>query len=45
MSGSPVLQVRGVGKVFPAANVGEAHAFLETKQALGKVLLQWTGAN
>ncbi len=34
-----------VGKVFPAASVGEAHAFLETKQATGKVLLQWTGAN
>jgi 2-desacetyl-2-hydroxyethyl bacteriochlorophyllide A dehydrogenase len=30
-----------VGKVFPAADVGAAHAFLETKQATGKVLLQW----
>jgi len=30
-----------VGKVFPAAEVGAAHAFLETKQATGKVLLQW----
>jgi 2-desacetyl-2-hydroxyethyl bacteriochlorophyllide A dehydrogenase len=34
-----------VGKVFPAAEVGAAHAFLETKQATGKVLLQWSGAN
>jgi 2-desacetyl-2-hydroxyethyl bacteriochlorophyllide A dehydrogenase len=30
-----------VGKVFPAADVAGAHAFLETKQATGKVLLQW----
>ncbi len=30
-----------VGKVFPAADVAAAHAFLETKQATGKVLLQW----
>jgi 2-desacetyl-2-hydroxyethyl bacteriochlorophyllide A dehydrogenase len=30
-----------VGKVFPAAEVAAAHAFLETKQATGKVLLQW----
>ncbi len=30
-----------VGKVFPATDVGAAHAFLETKQATGKVLLQW----
>jgi NADPH:quinone reductase-like Zn-dependent oxidoreductase len=34
-----------VGKVFPATEVGAAHAFLETKQATGKVLLQWSGAN
>ncbi|NVB82285.1 MAG: zinc-binding dehydrogenase [Kofleriaceae bacterium] len=34
-----------VGKVFPAAEVGAAHAFLETKQATGKVLLQWSGGN
>lgn len=33
-----------VGKVFPAAEVGAAHAFLETKQATGKVLLQWNSA-
>jgi NADPH:quinone reductase-like Zn-dependent oxidoreductase len=32
-----------VGKVFPATKVGDAHAFLETKQATGKVLLQWSG--
>ncbi len=30
-----------VGKVFPAAEAGEAHAFLQTKQATGKVLLAW----
>jgi 2-desacetyl-2-hydroxyethyl bacteriochlorophyllide A dehydrogenase len=30
-----------VGKVFPARDVASAHAFLETKQATGKVLLQW----
>jgi len=30
-----------IGKVFPAAEVATAHAFLETKQATGKVLLQW----
>jgi 2-desacetyl-2-hydroxyethyl bacteriochlorophyllide A dehydrogenase len=34
-----------VGKVFPAVEVGAAHAFLETKQATGKVLLQWSQAN
>ncbi|HEY4241494.1 MAG TPA: zinc-binding dehydrogenase [Kofleriaceae bacterium] len=31
-----------VGKVFPATDVAAAHAFLETKQATGKVLLHWT---
>jgi 2-desacetyl-2-hydroxyethyl bacteriochlorophyllide A dehydrogenase len=31
-----------VGKVFPAADVSSAHAFLETKQATGKVLLAWS---
>jgi len=31
-----------VGKVFPAPEVAAAHGFLETKQATGKVLLQWT---
>ena len=31
-----------VGKVFPAAQVAEAHQCLETKQATGKVLLQWS---
>jgi synaptic vesicle membrane protein VAT-1 len=30
-----------IGKVFPAHDAGAAHAFLETKQATGKVLLQW----
>jgi 2-desacetyl-2-hydroxyethyl bacteriochlorophyllide A dehydrogenase len=30
-----------VGKVFPATDVAAAHAFLETKQATGKVLIAW----
>ncbi len=30
-----------VGKVFAATEVADAHAFLETKQATGKVLLAW----
>ena len=30
-----------VGRVFPASDVAAAHAFLETKQATGKVLLKW----
>ena len=30
-----------VGKVFPAADVADAHTFLQTKQATGKVLLAW----
>jgi NADPH:quinone reductase-like Zn-dependent oxidoreductase len=30
-----------VGKVFPATDVAQAHRFLETKQATGKVLLEW----
>ena len=30
-----------IGKVFPAAEVAAAHMFLETKQATGKLLLQW----
>lgn len=34
-----------VGKVFPAEQVGAAHQFLQTKQATGKVLLRWDGAN
>jgi 2-desacetyl-2-hydroxyethyl bacteriochlorophyllide A dehydrogenase len=34
-----------VGKVFPAAEVGAAHMFLQTKQATGKVLLHWNSAN
>ncbi len=33
-----------VGKVFDASDVASAHAFLETKQATGKVLLRWPGA-
>jgi NADPH:quinone reductase-like Zn-dependent oxidoreductase len=31
-----------VGKVFPATEVADAHRFLETKQATGKVLLAWS---
>jgi NADPH:quinone reductase-like Zn-dependent oxidoreductase len=31
-----------VGKVFEATDVAAAHAFLETKQATGKVLLHWS---
>jgi len=34
-----------VGKVFEASDVSSAHAFLETKQATGKVLLHWPTAN
>lgn len=34
-----------VGKVFPAAEVASAHAFLETRQATGKLLLAWDNAN
>jgi 2-desacetyl-2-hydroxyethyl bacteriochlorophyllide A dehydrogenase len=30
-----------VGKVFAAGDVASAHAYLETKQATGKVLLSW----
>jgi 2-desacetyl-2-hydroxyethyl bacteriochlorophyllide A dehydrogenase len=30
-----------VGKVFPASDVADAHSFLETKQATGKVLIAW----
>jgi 2-desacetyl-2-hydroxyethyl bacteriochlorophyllide A dehydrogenase len=30
-----------VGKVFPAADVAQAHDYLATKQATGKVLLAW----
>jgi NADPH:quinone reductase-like Zn-dependent oxidoreductase len=30
-----------VDKIFPAADVAEAHRFLETKQARGKVLIGW----
>ena len=30
-----------VGTVFAASDVAAAHAFLETKQATGKILLQW----
>jgi len=33
-----------VGKVFPADDVAAAHAFLETRQATGKILLAWNGA-
>lgn len=34
-----------VGKVFDASEVGNAHDFLSSKQATGKVLLAWPGAN
>jgi 2-desacetyl-2-hydroxyethyl bacteriochlorophyllide A dehydrogenase len=34
-----------VGKVFAASDVGAAHEFLQTKQATGKVLLNWNTAN
>ncbi len=30
-----------VGKIFPATDAPAAHAYLETRQALGKVLLEW----
>ena len=30
-----------VGKIFPASDASAAHAYLETRQALGKVLLEW----
>jgi NADPH:quinone reductase-like Zn-dependent oxidoreductase len=30
-----------IGKVFPAHEAPAAHAYLETRQALGKVLLEW----
>lgn len=30
-----------VGKIFPAREAPAAHAYLETRQALGKVLLEW----
>jgi NADPH:quinone reductase len=30
-----------IGKVFPAADVAQAHAYLETKRATGKVLIAW----
>ena len=30
-----------VGKVFPAAEVAAAHELLQTRKAVGKVLLAW----
>jgi 2-desacetyl-2-hydroxyethyl bacteriochlorophyllide A dehydrogenase len=30
-----------IGKVFPAAEVADAHEYLQTKQATGKVLISW----
>ena len=30
-----------IGKIFPASEASAAHAYLETRQALGKVLLEW----
>lgn len=34
-----------IGKVFAAGDVAAAHTFLQTKQATGKVLLQWPPAS
>jgi len=43
MADLEAMQVRPhVGKVFAAAEVADAHAFLQTKQATGKVLLAWS---
>ena len=42
VSTTGALQVKPrVGKVFPAADVGAAHEYLATRQAVGKVLLEW----
>ena len=30
-----------IGRVFAASDIAKAHAFLETKQATGKVLIAW----
>jgi NADPH:quinone reductase-like Zn-dependent oxidoreductase len=30
-----------VGKIFPASDAAAAHRYLETRQATGKVLLEW----
>ena len=43
MAEIPAMQLRPhVGKVFDAKDVAAAHAYLETKQATGKVLLHWS---
>jgi 2-desacetyl-2-hydroxyethyl bacteriochlorophyllide A dehydrogenase len=43
MAKIPAMQLRPhVGKVFDAKEVAAAHAYLETKQATGKVLLHWS---
>jgi len=43
MSLIPAMDLKPhVGKVFDAKEVAAAHAFLETKQATGKVLLHWS---
>ncbi|MEP6862201.1 MAG: zinc-binding dehydrogenase [Deltaproteobacteria bacterium] len=43
MAAIPAMQLRPhVGKVFDAKEVAAAHAYLETKQATGKVLLHWS---
>lgn len=43
MGDIPAMGLRPhVGKVFDAKEVAAAHAFLETKQATGKVLLHWS---
>jgi 2-desacetyl-2-hydroxyethyl bacteriochlorophyllide A dehydrogenase len=42
MSTIPAMQLEPhVGKVFDASEVGQAHDFLSSKQATGKVLIAW----
>jgi 2-desacetyl-2-hydroxyethyl bacteriochlorophyllide A dehydrogenase len=47
MATIPAMQLEPhVGKVFDASEVGQAHDFLSSKQATGKVLIAWNqGAN
>jgi 2-desacetyl-2-hydroxyethyl bacteriochlorophyllide A dehydrogenase len=43
MADIPAMDLKPhIGKVFDAKEVAAAHAFLETKQATGKVLLHWS---
>jgi NADPH2:quinone reductase len=30
-----------VGKVFPVSQIGEAHAFLESRRSTGKITVTW----